>query len=258
MAKSEPLNFPGVDRIALPPLPKPDFTARLEAVELLDAGAGSEADAAANLAEIARINRYLGGTRALTRHLYPLVKAVRRPVTILDLGTGSGDLLSLIAGWAGRYQCPVRLVGLDRAGRNLAAARRHLAAGQDVSLLQADARCLPLPAGSIDFIVSTLFLHHFSPPEAVELLRQSYAKARCGVLMSDLVRGRLPYLAYQFIQPVFARHPMTRYDGALSIRRGYIPAELAALAQAAGISQFKIFSHWPWRMTLVAWKEKTG
>jgi SAM-dependent methyltransferase len=235
----------------LPPL---DFRTRLEAVELLDAGAGDEADAMKNLLEMARLNRYLGGVRAITCHLFPLLKALSHPVTILDVGTGSGFLLSIIARWAIRNQRIVRLVGLDLSGRNLTVAQTHGTLGRTISLLRADARCLPFPNSSVDYIISTLFLHHFNPPEMVELLRLSYAKARYGLLMSDLVRGELPYLAFKLIQPAFARHPFTRYDGALSIRRAYIPAEISVLTRAAGISGIKVYSHWPWRMTLVALK----
>lgn len=238
------------------PLPPLNFTARCEASELLDTGAGDEWDVATNLAEMARLNRRLGGIQAITRHLYPLLASIDQPVTVLDLGTGYADLPAIIADWARRNQRSVRLVGLDRAKRNLAVAQKHGESAQSIPLLQADARCLPVLDGGVDYIISTLFMHHFSPAELVELLRLSYAKARYGLLMSDLVRGRLPYLAFKIIQPAFARHPMTRYDGALSIRRAYLPTELAALVQAAGITRYKVFSHWPWRMTLVAIKEK--
>lgn len=238
------------------PLPPLNFTARCEAAELLDSGGGDELDVATNLGEMARLNRYLGGIQAITRHLYPLLAPVCQPVTVLDLGTGSADLLAIIADWARRNQRSVRLMGLDRAQRNLAVAQKHIESGRSIPMLQADARCLPLMDGGVDYIISSLFLHHFSPPELVELLRLSFDKARYGLLMSDLVRGRLPYLAFKIIQPVFARHPMTRYDGALSIRRAYLPTELAALARSAGIRRYQVFSHWPWRMTLVAIKEK--
>jgi SAM-dependent methyltransferase len=231
---------------------KLDFRTRIDAVELLDAGAGNQEDVAMNLAEMSRINRYLGGVQALTRHLHPLLASVNHPVTILDLGTGSGDLLALISRWARRNELSVRMVGLDWAERNLAVARKHGDARQNIFLLRADARCLPLVDEGVDFILSSLFLHHFNPAEAVGLLRLAYAKAHEGIVMSDLVRGWLPYLAFRLIQPVFARHPITRYDGALSIRRGYTPHELAALARAAGIPNFRVYSHWPWRMTLVA------
>lgn len=71
------------------------------------------------------------------------------------------------------------------------------------------------------------------------------------MIMCDLVRGWLPLLAFRLVQPVFARHFLTRHDGALSIRRAYTPRELLDLAHAAGLPHARVHTHWPWRMTLV-------
>src|SRR5258706_6703011 len=74
--------------------------------EWLDQGRGTARDVAANLAEMARINRWLGGTHALTRHLYPRLLATADPVTVLDLGTGSAEFPARLAAWA-RAKGPV-------------------------------------------------------------------------------------------------------------------------------------------------------
>lgn len=226
--------------------------ARVEAEEWLDQGRGSPADVAANLAEMARTNRWLGGRRALTRWLYPRLAAAPGPLTVLDLGTGSADTARAIARWARRHRRDVRVVGVDWAARNLAVARAHSAQASGVHLLRADARRLPLAPRSVDFIVSTLFLHHLAPSELVHVLRLAGATARRGVLMSDLARGWLPLAAFRLVQPVFARHPLTRHDGALSIRRAYTRAEVLALAEAAGLPGAQVHPAFPFRLTLVA------
>src|SRR6266852_850189 len=69
--------------IRLPQVP------RVEEAEWLDQGRGSDADVAANLDEMWRLNRWLGGMSALTRHLYPRLRSSPGPCTVLDLGTGS-------------------------------------------------------------------------------------------------------------------------------------------------------------------------
>jgi hypothetical protein len=104
----------------------------------------------------------------------------------------------------------------------------------------------------VDYVLATLFLHHFAPAQAVALLRTAYGLARRALIVSDLVRGRLPLLAFGLVRPVFARHPFTWHDGLLSIRRAYTPAELRDLAAQAGLPQARVHTHWPWRMTLVA------
>lgn len=226
--------------------------ARVEADEWLDQGRGTPADVAANLAEMARFNRWLGGTYALTRHLFPRLLAAAGPLTVLDVGTGAADLPRAVAHWARDQRRDVRVVGLDWSARNLAVARAHTTAGRGLSLLRADAGRLPLAPGSVDYVVSTLFLHHLQPNAVTALLRAAASLARRGVIMSDLARGWLPLAAFKLVAPVFAHHPMTRHDGALSIRRAYTRAELGALAAEAGLRSFRVHAHWPWRLTLVA------
>jgi len=225
---------------------------RTDEPELLDLGLGSPAEVAANLTEMWRINRYLGGLRALTRHLYPRLRARPGPITLIDLGTGSADVPKAIVRWAWAHHVPVRIFAVDWAARNLEFARTKVGAVPEVTLLHADAHCLPFPVPGVDFVISSLFLHHFSEVQAIHLLRSAFAHARQGIIMSDLVRGKAPYTAFKLLQPLVARNALTRHDGALSIQRAYTPTELMALARAAGLSDARVHTHWPWRMTLVA------
>jgi SAM-dependent methyltransferase len=224
---------------------------RVEQQELLDLGQGSARDVAENLAEMQRFNDLLGGTRALTRHLYPRLLLHNNPVRIADLGTGGAGLPVTLAHWARRLKIPLAVVGVDWSQRSLAVAARRINRLPEITLLQADAQCLPFQPVQFDYIISSLMLHHFSPHQLVSLLRQCYTLAGRAVIMSDLARGWLPFLGFKLIQPVLARNYLTRHDGALSIRRAYTPRELHRLALRAGIPNPRVFNHFPGRMTLV-------
>jgi SAM-dependent methyltransferase len=229
---------------------------RVDQPEKLDQGEGSVADVTENLAEMWRTNRYLGGLSALTRHLYPRLVAHRGSATVLDLGTGGADIPAAVARWSQSRGFDVTVVGIDWAVRNLAVARKHLGPSwSGVKLIRADALKLPMALGGVDYVISSLFLHHFQPSELVDLLRSAFACARRGMVMTDLRRGRLPLAGFHLIQPIFARNALTRYDGALSICRAYTPSELFTLAKMAGLPQAHITCHWPWRMTLVVDRE---
>lgn len=226
---------------------------RIEEEEWLDLGLGSAEEVHQNLVEMHQINQLLGGTRALTRHLFPRLKQMRHPAVVMDLGTGGAGIPQVIAQWARKVNQPVRQLAVDWSARNLAAARRSLSS-PDLLLVQADAHHLPVAGVQIDFVISSLFLHHLNPSEVISVLRQANVLARRAVIMSDLVRGWAPYYAFQAVQPFLARSRLTRHDGALSIRRAYTPAELAALAQSAGLACARVYTHFPWRMTLVVEK----
>jgi ubiquinone/menaquinone biosynthesis C-methylase UbiE len=154
--------------------------------------------------------------------------------------------------WAEKSGVSVQVIGLDWAARNLSIASENTTLQRGITLMRADALELPFAASSIDVVISSLFLHHFSSDDVINLLRSAYQCARRGIVMTDLVRGWLPLMAFKLITPVFARNYLTRHDGALSIRRAYTPSELYALACEAGLPHARIYSHWPWRMTLVA------
>jgi ubiquinone/menaquinone biosynthesis C-methylase UbiE len=228
--------------------------ARHDEPELLDQGLGSPADVRTNLMEMWRINRWLGGVGALTDYLLPLLNYRAEPLSLVDLGTGSGEIPLLIARHARKHFLPVKIYGLDVSGRNLAVAQANLHDASDIHLIQADVELLPFAVNEVDYYISTLFLHHFAPEQVISLLRELYRRSQRGIVMSDLVRGYLPLIAFQLIQPIFARHYLTRHDGALSIRRAYLPEELLMMAQAAGIENARVYRHFPWRMTLIAEK----
>ena len=227
---------------------------RLEQEELLDQGIGTRRDVAQNMAEMQRINDLLGGTRALTAHLYPRLLVQTTPVTVVDLGTGGGGLPLVLVQWARKLNLNLRVLGVDWSVRNLESAVPSVRHAPEIHLLQANALNLPIPPGGVDFVISTLFMHHLAPETLVRVLREAYDLAQCGVIMSDLVRGWAPYYAFKLIAPVFARSYLTRHDGALSVRRAYTPQELYRLARRAGLPHPQVHTHFPWRMTLVVQK----
>ncbi|MBC7814584.1 MAG: methyltransferase domain-containing protein [Burkholderiales bacterium] len=227
---------------------------RVDDPELLDLGHGSQVDVAQNLAEMWRLNRYFGGLSALTDHVYPILAQSSEPISILDLGTGGAEIPAAVARWMSQHAVKGRIIGVDWAARNLLAAGQNVASLPEISLLQTDAMRLPFAANSVDLTMSSLFLHHFTREQAVDLLRGAFDCARRAIIMSDLVRGRLPLLAFQYGAPLIVRHHMTRSDGKLSIRRGFTPAELRELATDAGLTNARVYPHHPFRMTLVAYK----
>jgi SAM-dependent methyltransferase len=225
--------------------------ARLDAPELLDMGKGTLDDVRANFADLWRINRYLGGINAVTQHLYPPLRQHEEPITLVDIGSGSAHIAREIKRWAEQQAIGLKLLGLDLSARHLTIAQDQ---SSTLKFIQADALHLPFSNQKIDYFISCLFLHHFPPEQVVKLLAQTYALARHGIIMSDIVRGYLPLIAFKLGQPIFARNFLTRHDGMVSIQRAYTPVELRQFAQAAGLHNARVHQHFPWRMTLVAYK----
>jgi 2-polyprenyl-3-methyl-5-hydroxy-6-metoxy-1,4-benzoquinol methylase len=225
---------------------------RIEGEEWLDQGLGTVEAVEQSLGDLNRINRWLGGMRSLVCHLYPRIRDCQAaPVKLLDLGAGGCAIPMAIARWARAEKTPIWVLALDRRHPHLRWAQRRIRNWPEISLLQGDAWAPPFPDRSVDIVISSLFLHHFSEAELLELLPRWVRLARRSLVMSDLVRHPLPYWFMKATSPVFARSPLTRHDAAVSIRRAYRPQELHAVATAAGLRKVQIFRHFPYRMTLV-------
>lgn len=222
---------------------------RVDTPELLDGGAEAPAEVVRSLRDLERINRWLGGNAAISAHLYPRLRRAEGTVTVADIATGSAHLPRTVSAWAARSGRDVRLFAVDFTPRHLEFAAQT---STSVQLVQADALHLPFAPLRVDYYLSSLFLHHLPPDTLIAFLRDTYARARRGIIMSDLTRGWLPLIGFKLIQPAFARSCITRFDAIASIKRGYLPAELCDMAQQAGIRAPRIYQHPLFRMTLVA------
>ena len=196
--------------------------------------------ARASLRDLARINRYLGGYYVL-RQAFASVVNPSDSFSLLDVGAASGDMGAAIAR---RYR-HAKVTSLDYK-------RAHLAQAADPKLA-ADAFRLPFRPASFDFVFSSLFLHHFTNDQVVELLRSFGLVARRAVLAIDLDRGPLAYHFLPCTRWLFGWHDITISDGQISVAAALKKDELRALAVRAGLSGARVRVHRPWsRLSLVA------
>jgi 2-polyprenyl-3-methyl-5-hydroxy-6-metoxy-1,4-benzoquinol methylase len=225
---------------------------RVEAEEWLDQGIGRPAAIEQSLADLNRINLWLGGVRSLCRHLFPrLGRWPSDVLRILDLGAGGCAMAQTLARWGRAHRRPLQVVALDMRLPHLQWAHRQTAMWPEIALVQGDAWMPPIAEGSVDAVISSLFLHHFTPADLIQLLPRWVRLARRSVIMSDLVRHPLPYWFIKVTSPVFARSAITRHDAAISLRRAYTPNELRTIVEQAGLHGAHLYSHFPYRMTLV-------
>ena len=221
--------------------------------ELLDEPGHAPAELVANFRDIQRVNRLLGGTRIILRALPRLLRAIPpgQTVAILDLATGAGDIPLAIARWARRRGVPVAIIASDSSDEILEIAARQLATEPMITLARHDARAVPLPDRQFDIVLCSLALHHFSPDDAVRVLREMDRLARVGFVVNDLRRSRVGYGAAWLAARLTTRNRLTRHDAPLSVRRAFTPDELGELLRRAGIRRATITTH-PWfRMAAV-------
>lgn len=211
---------------------------RIDAVELLDGPLDDPRALAANLRDLRRVNRWLGGVR-LSADAIDALAAHRAELTLLDVGTGGADIPLALLDRARRRGRRLSVVAIDSRPEILAAAATAtpaLATTDGLELHVGDGRSLPYPDRSFDVAHASLVLHHLSPDEAVMLLREMGRVARLGVVVNDLHRGWFGLAGAWLLGHLATGNRYTRHDAPLSVRRAYRSGEMAAMLRAAGLS----------------------
>jgi ubiquinone/menaquinone biosynthesis C-methylase UbiE len=128
----------------------------------------------------------------------------------------------------------------------------HACAGYpEIRLRDGDALALPYPDRSVDVAIASQLLHHMEGEAVVPLLRELRRVARHAVLVGDLRRGVWPFAATWTILHLVSRSPVIRHDGPVSIRRGFVPAELLEAAREAGWTAPRVGRHPFFRLVLM-------
>ena len=212
--------------------------------ELMDEPVEDVDELAENLRDVAFANAHLGGSA-------PVVRALRRlgARTVLDVGSGAGDVPLAIVRDGERRGVPVRVTCLDVSDQMLAIARRATGAHPALEFVRGDGGSLPFADGAFDAVTCTLALHHFEPDAARALLREMRRVARVAPVVCDLRRSTVAF-AGAWLWSRTSRNRLTRHDAPLSVRRAYTPHEALTLAREAGWSEPRLRREPFYRMTL--------
>lgn len=227
------------------------FEKRSDRLEFIDTGEYTAEEYEGCLRELRRVNYFLGDIHALKKTLWREIENENlRKFSVLDVAAGSGEMLRAIAGLA-RNKRDARLVGLELNARS---ARAILEESKEVSgeifSVRGDAFALPFDDASFDYVMCSLFTHHFADENVVKILSEIKRVARREIFVIDLHRHALAYFLYTTLGRLFLYNRLVRHDGALSIRRSFRPEELKKLAVQAGLENVSVERHFPFRLVL--------
>lgn len=200
--------------------------------ELLDDPAADPRTVAASLRDIAVANRWLGGTRAALHGLRRVLHDVPRGsrVTLLDIGTGHGDVPRAAVRWGRRRGIEIVPLGLE-----LSTVAAALASRAGVLTAVADVAAPPIARRSVDVVLLSQVAHHFSHESVGRLAQSCDGMARQGVVIADLRRSSVAAIGFRLGARFLGFDPVTRLDGVTSIRRGFSRSDLSDVLRQAGI-----------------------
>ena len=217
--------------------------------ELMDDPGLDPAEHRRALAALARINRVSNSAGVLWPAVRNLARQLGRPLRLLDVATGSGDVPAALLAKAEAARVPLEVAGCDLSPVAIAEAARRPGGGH---FFVHDALHTRLPA-DFDVVTCSLFLHHLDEHDAVALLANMENAARHLVLVNDLARSRLNYLRVWLACRLLTRSRVVRFDGPASVRSAFTPDEALVLAERAGLFGATVRTHFPCRF-LLTWR----
>jgi SAM-dependent methyltransferase len=228
----------------------PDLAQRVREPEVMDDPGLDESRHVYALDALARVNRLSGTASRVWREVRDLAREGVRPVRLLDVACGGGDVLLDVGRRARRHGIEVELSGCDLSPVALARARRRAASeGQEARFVEIDVLQGTLP-GSPHLTTSSLFLHHLDDGDAVQLLARMAGAAERLVLVQDLRRTRLGYILAWAILRVLTTSDVAQRDGPVSVRAAFSVEEARRLAESAGLEGAEVKRCWPERFTI--------
>jgi 2-polyprenyl-3-methyl-5-hydroxy-6-metoxy-1,4-benzoquinol methylase len=199
------------------------------------------------------INRLFSGSRRIMRKYFFSVmgKHPDRLYTMLDIGAGGCDIAIAAVREARRRGLKLEVTALDNDPRILAAAYLAIRDYPEIRIVKGDALELSR-LGGFDFVFSNHLLHHLGWDEIRILLEQITVQTRLAFVMSDLKRSRWAYLGFTIFSALLTPRSFHYHDGRLSIKRGFLPAELRDFLQReAPGREIRIVETYPSRVLLV-------
>ena len=224
------------------------FTKRSEEKELMDDLNCSGGELHQTLRELKTINRWLGGNYVTTSGLEKIFRNYPQDsYAVADIGCGGGDMIRVMDDWAKNQGKTVDFTGID-ANRNiieLAAVR--LADLPKVTWRVQNVFETGFSTEKVDISTCTLFTHHFTDSELVELLKFLREKSRLGIVINDLNRHPLAYYSIKWLTGIFSKSKMVQNDACLSVLRSFSRSDWERVLRAAQIEKFNISWHWAFR-----------
>jgi SAM-dependent methyltransferase len=200
------------------------------------------------------LNRLSGSASSLWFEIRNIKPQPGNPtVRILDIASGSGDILIALAEFARHTKTNFEFVGADISPTAVSQATEIAQSKNvDVKFFELDVMRDDIPEG-FDVVMTSLFTHHLDPDDVIKLLQRMKSSNTRYILVNDLVRSQISYSLVWLATRLCTRSPVVHFDGPVSVRASYTLDEMKNMALQAGLDGCQVSLLAPFRQQLF-WK----
>jgi len=230
-----------------------DFSHRNALTELMDSDQTDFATFRDCLVDLAKVNRLTLAYRPTMRFFADLVRTGRLPrdriITVVDVGSGYGDMLRKVDRWAARRGLRLDLTGVDLNPWSARTAAAATAPERPIHWVTADVFDYRAER-PIDIVISSLFTHHLDDASLARFVAWMEASTAIGWFVNDLHRHPLPYHAFRIASRALRFHHFVQHDGPISIARAFDTHDWRDALAAAGLpaDAAEIHPQFPFRL----------
>jgi len=231
----------------------PDFSIRSRGIEIMDDLNCQGEVVNQTLRELDIINHWLGGNAVTLKAIQSSWKTIPKTqtITIADLGCGSGEMLRVLARLAEKENREVLLVGFDANPNIIDYAITHSKEFKNITFQSTNVFSKEFQNQKFDFILATLFMHHFTEEELVMLLSSLRNQANSALIVNDIHRHPLAYHSIKLLTSLFSRSAMVRFDAPLSVLRAFTKPEFERILVNSKIAKYTLSWKWAFRWQLI-------
>jgi len=162
------------------------------------------------------------------------------------MGCGDGEMLRKVSKFLKKKGVACTLVGIDLRDDVLDIAREKSKAFPEIQYRKQN--ILELDRSfDCDILLCTLTMHHFTDANIQIFTEKFVSIAKIGVIINDLERSKIAYQLFKLFSFFFIQTPVAKYDGLVSISKGFLKPELEAYAAPLTDTTHHIAWKWAFR-----------
>jgi len=180
------------------------------------------------------INLLFSRSRSLIKkYIVPEIKNNQNKIwNFLDIGVGGGDIVFWADNFFKKNNYKVKIFCLDYDKRIIEYLKEEIKRRKlkNITIIFDSVSNLS-KHGKFDFVFSNHFLHHFNDNEIVKIIKIINRATKNIFVINDMTRSKGIYFFHSIFASAFLKKSFTLCDGLVSIKKGFIPKEIASIAK---------------------------